>query len=814
MNNFGSRVVVCQISTVRGEMEEDIGSSLRRPTPRPGTSVSPAPTRVTKDQILPLLSQPARLRNICILAHVDHGKTTLSDSFIASNGIISRRQAGKLRYLDSRDDEQARGITMESSAISLLYGRAPGDTFLVNLIDSPGHVDFCGQVVTATQLCDGALVILDVIEGICTQTLAVLRQAKRENLHTILILNKLDRLKTELKMTPGEATAYLHHLLGQMNETIRTQFNSKWNYDPSTGNVLFASATDGWAFGVHELTRFYANQKGMQIVPEQWWGEGFTWDPKDKCMIARSGNRPSVFAQLAIDPIWRIYDLDLVDTPGINKVCKGLGVTLLRRESIKDNRQLQNSIVSTWLPLADCIFSALVDHLPDPLFASPHYNNNMEESETTELEMSLQGLSISEKEVLVYVSKLFVGDGKLLGMARCFTGTLRVGDTVKVLLPKHSGKVGEEPPQEYVVEELFLLKGRDLEPLETVYPGCVFGIGGDLHKLIYKSATLSTRSDIPAFDYGIPRDAPLIQVAVQPSVLADYEKIASGLKVLCQADPCAETFIRPESGEYVLAVAGELHLEQCLKDLKERFAKVDLVVSPPLVSFRETILGGASILLEEGLVISVERSEKEDNELVSPEKISLYRSAFSLAMKAGPLCQEPLQYVKIKIEVSDADAVGHLLSDFGAVSIIKAGIHNAFLNAKPRLALAMYSCAIQCSNETLGRVYSILNKRNARICGEEWSEASASSTVLSRLPVIESWGLTEEMRSRTSGMAFPQLVYCGFELLDEPPIPEEEEEELVKNNAMRYLKVIRQRKGLFVEREIVEEGEKQRTLKK
>jgi len=155
---------------------------------------------MNKDLIARLQHNTSHIRNFCILAHVDHGKTTLADALLASNGIISARMSGKLRYMDSRQDEQERGITMKSSAISLVHTTADNRQFLINLIDSPGHVDFSSEVSTAIRLCDGAALLIDVCEGICPQTHAVLRQASQEGLKLVLIFNKIDRLMGELKM--------------------------------------------------------------------------------------------------------------------------------------------------------------------------------------------------------------------------------------------------------------------------------------------------------------------------------------------------------------------------------------------------------------------------------------------------------------------------------------------------------------------------------------------------------------------------------------------------------------------------------------
>ena len=152
----------------------------------------------------------------------------MADSLVASNGIISQRMAGKLRYMDNRPDEQERGITMKSSAISLHYQPSNNsDNFLINLIDSPGHVDFTDEVSTAVRLCDGAIVVVDVVEGCAPQTVQVLRQAWKEHIKPVLVLNKIDRLIIEKKMTPMEAYQRLVQVLEQVNAVMGSLFTTK-----------------------------------------------------------------------------------------------------------------------------------------------------------------------------------------------------------------------------------------------------------------------------------------------------------------------------------------------------------------------------------------------------------------------------------------------------------------------------------------------------------------------------------------------------------------------------------------------------------
>ncbi|XP_017555071.1 elongation factor-like GTPase 1 [Pygocentrus nattereri] len=694
------------------------------------------------EKLIRLQRKTSSIRNICILAHVDHGKTTLADCLVASNGIISTRLAGKLRYLDSREDEQIRGITMKSSAISLHYAAGESE-YLINLIDSPGHVDFSSEVSTAVRLCDGAIVVVDAVEGVCPQTQAVLRQAWLENIRPVLVINKIDRLIIELKLSPQEAYTHLQKILEQVNAVTGTLFTSKvleeravkevevqealsepssgelvydWSagleetddshlyFSPDQGNVVFASAIDSWGFSIHQFAQIYCQKMGVrsEVLQKTLWGDFYLNAKAKKIMKgAQSKGKKPLFVQLVLDNIWSLYDAVVTrrDKEKVEKIVASLGLTVMARDlRHSDPKVLLSAICSQWLPVSQAVLSMVCEKLPSPseigaerverlMSVGTRRFDSLPEKTQELKQVFLDCTSEETAPVIVFVSKMFAVDSKALpqnrqrpltqeeitqrrdlarqrhaekqaasqsaenpesanaggtpavtsanstntdtdalcaqtealtvkptaeeeekehfiAFARVYSGVVRRGQRVFVLGPKYDpalslrtlpdGCSAADPLPSVphlaccTLEHLYMLMGRELEELEEVPAGNVLGIGG-MEEFILKSATISTSPACPPFTPLNFEATPIVRVAIEPKHPSEMPKLVRGMRLLNQADPCAEVLIQ-ETGEHVLVTAGEVHLQRCLDDLRERFAKIGISASKPIIPFRETVI--------------------------------------------------------------------------------------------------------------------------------------------------------------------------------------------------------------------------------
>ncbi len=217
-------------------------------------------------KIKELMYQPESIRNIGICAHIDHGKTTLSDNLLAGAGMISEELAGDQRFLDFDEQEQARGITIDAANVSMVH-EYHNSEYLINLIDTPGHVDFGGDVTRAMRAVDGAVVVVCAVEGIMPQTETVLRQALREKVKPVLFINKVDRLINEVKLGPEELANKFIGIINEANKLISKMApkdkKDEWLVKVDDGSVAFGSAYHNWAINIPMMQETEINFKDI-----------------------------------------------------------------------------------------------------------------------------------------------------------------------------------------------------------------------------------------------------------------------------------------------------------------------------------------------------------------------------------------------------------------------------------------------------------------------------------------------------------------------------------------------------------------------
>mmetsp|Transcript_18264 Transcript_18264/g.28369 ORF Transcript_18264/g.28369 Transcript_18264/m.28369 type:complete len:849 (-) Transcript_18264:1014-3560(-) len=565
------------------------------------------------DQVCELMTKKHNIRNISVIAHVDHGKSTLTDSLVASAGIISMDAAGDTRLTDTRQDEQDRCITIKSTGITLYFElnkdlplpkNSKTREFLVNLIDSPGHVDFSSEVTAALRVTDGALVVVDSVEGVCVQTETVLRQALTERIKPILTINKLDRVFLELQSADEDIYQNLVKVIENVNVIMATYQDEKLGdvqVYPERGTVAFSAGLHGWAFTINQFARMYAEK--WKVVGEKksdfiskltlrLWGDSF-FDPNGKKWLKKKkDNSIRSFSHFIISPIRNLIEFSMNDKiDEVEKLLQEFGVFLNSADKKLSQKSLMKRVLQKWLPADNALKEMIIEHLPSPAEAQAYryeilYDGPLDDPIST----SIKNCD-PNGPLILFVSKMVpsTDKGRFIAFGRVFSGTVKTGQKVRILGPNYSpGKKTDLAVKN--IQRTLLMMGRKVEIVDSVPCGNTIGLVG-IDQFLLKTGTL-TDSDhaypLKNLKYSV---SPVVRVAVEPKNPGDLPKLVEGLKRLSKSDPLVQC-ISGDSGEHIIAGAGELHLEICLKDLQDDFMNgAEIKMSQPIVSFRETVEG-------------------------------------------------------------------------------------------------------------------------------------------------------------------------------------------------------------------------------
>ncbi|EFA78656.1 putative basic-leucine zipper transcription factor [Heterostelium album PN500] len=451
--------------------------------------------KFTVDKISQSMNERNNIRNFSVIAHVDHGKTTLSDSLVARAGIIPEGKAGDLRYMSARGDEIARGITIKSSSVSLhfeLPESAPlpaGSTdrqFLLNLIDSPGHVDFSSEVTAALRVTDGALVVVDAIEGVCVQTETVLRQALSERIVPVLFVNKMDRLFLELQVAPEDAYLALRNAIEATNAVVQMGENQKM-LDPKVGNVGFGSGYQGWGFTL---------ENWMDVLSERG------------------------FCRLIYEPL-RALILAAKDESNIDSLIgklDNLDIKLSKAELELRGKDLLRTVMKKFLPADECILSMVVHHLPSPIVAQRYRTESLYTGPMDDECAKAMKACDPNGPVMMFVSKMIPFGERFVAFGRVFSGTITSGQTVRILQPSYDPETSPNDFNTKKITSIVLMMGRKSETIES----CPCEARG-----------------IVSMKFSV---SPVVKVAVKPKDPTHLPKLVEGIRKVIKTDPAIQHY--------------------------------------------------------------------------------------------------------------------------------------------------------------------------------------------------------------------------------------------------------------------------------
>lgn len=671
--------------------------------------------------------------------------TALTDNLLAAAGLMAEKSAGDLEagmMTWQHADEQERLLTVDSANVSMAH-TFEGKEFLINLIDTPGHVDFGGNVTRAMRAVDGTVVLVCASEGIMPQTETVLRQAIRERVKPVLFINKCDRLIKEMMFTPEQMQKRFADIVLKFNKLIdrfaEPQFREAWKVDILNGSVAFGSARDNWAMSVA-----FMKKKGISF--------------KD---------------------ILNIYKLD------------------------EDARK---KWVWEKAPLHEVLLDMVIKHLPNPKEAQAYRIPKIWRGEP-ESELGKDLLACNPKGKLMFVvTRILVEprSGREIAAGRLFSGTMAAGQEVYV-----SGEQGKQR-----IQNLYIYKGIKTEMIESIPCGNIAAIMG----VRTRAGDTVSFEEETAFEEIKHIFEPVIVKAIRAKIPQDLPKLVEVLRQVVKEDPSIQVEINEETGEHLLHGMGELHLEIVENRIKTE-KNVDVIGSEPIVVYRESVnavspeVEGKSPNKHNKFYFSVEpmaaemikaiadgfiptgRVKKRDPKLWEAleaagmeskvtrqvkdvfkgnilldqtrgivgidEVIEMVIDGFEDCMSYGPLVREPCNGVIVKLmDISLHEDAIHR-GPAQVLPAVRDSIRGAMMQAKPTMFEPIQTLLFEAPIEYMGELTKLVTQKRG-ILLDVINEDEHFVTVKGDIPVAETFGLSNDLRSATNGRGVQSMADQTF----------------------------------------------------
>ena len=718
------------------------------------------------DEILSIARNPSQVRNAGTLAHVDHGKTTTTDSLLMGAGLLSPKVAGKALAMDFVPIEQLRQMTVKAANISLYFEHG-GKPFLINFVDTPGHVDFTGHVTRSLRVMDGALVVVDAVEGIMTQTETVVRQALEEYVRPVLFINKIDRLIKELRLSPQEIQQKLVQIVKEFNELIEMfappEFKDKWKVDPAKGQVAIGSALHKWGVTIPMAQK--AGLKFSNIVDayEKGYVEELAKEfPLYKAllsMIIEHVPPPNVAQKYRIPRLWR-GDLN-----------SEVGKALLEADP--------NG------PLVIAVSKVNKDPHAGLIATGRVFSGTVREGD----EVYIIGAKVKRRVLQTYI---YMGPQRVIvpympaGNIVALSGVdeARAGDTIVHV--EYSEKIPPFEKLKYIAEPVVTVAIEPKNPAELAK------LVEALRDLVIEDPTLDLKIDqetgqILLSGVGtlhleiatwLLKERTKLEFNVSPPVIRFRETVRQRSPVFESKSPNKHNklyiYVEPLDEETINLIATrEIYDEQ---DPRER-AKI----LREKAGWDTDEARGVWAVDDRYGNIFVDRTTGVQ---YLREIRDYIVQGFRWAVEAGPLAAEPVRGVKVVL----VDAVVHEdPAHRGPAQIMPAtknAIFAGILAGRPTLLEPILRLDIKVHNDYIGSIIGVLNKHRGKIVNMVQGEYMAM--IRAELPVLESFTISDELRAAAAGRVFWSMQFEKW-----APVPEGMLVDLVKQ--------LRKKKGLSEE---------------
>ncbi|GCB65149.1 hypothetical protein scyTo_0004722 [Scyliorhinus torazame] len=719
-----------------------------------------------------LMDNSELIRNITLCGHLHHGKTNFVDCLIEqTHPEIRKKDDRDLRYTDILFTEQERGVGIKSTPVTMVLPDSKGKSYLFNIMDTPGHVNFSDEVTAGFRISDGMVLFIDAAEGVMLNTERLIKHAVQEKLAVTVCINKIDRLILELKLPPTDAYYKLRHIVDEVNGLLSSQYSI--------------------CFTLGSFAKIYADTYGdinyMEFA-KRLWGDIY-FNPKTRKFTkkAPTSNSQRSFVEFILEPVYKILSQVVgdVDTT-LPRTLDELGIHLTKEELKLNIRPLLRLVCKKFFGDFTGLVDMCVQHIPSPQSGA---RSKIEHTYTGGLDLDLGETMLEcdpDGPLMCHTTKMYsTEDGvQFHAFGRVLSGTIHAGQPVKVLGENYTLE-DEEDSQICTVGRLWISVARYHIEVNRVPAGNWVLIEG-VDQPIVKTATITEPRGNDEAQIFRPlkfNTASVIKIAVEPVNPSELPKMLDGLRKVNKSYPSLTTKVE-ESGEHVILGTGELYLDCVMHDLRKMYSEIDIKVADPVVTFCETVVETSS------LKCFAETPNKKN-------KITMIAEPLEKGL-AEDIENEVVQITWNRKKLGEFFQTKYDWDLLAARSIWAFGPDTTGPNI-----LVDDTLPSEVDKALLGYV------KDSIVQGFQWGtregplcdERSPLYTIKAFVPAIDSFGFETDLRTHTQGQAFSLSVFHHWQIvpgdpLDKSIIIRPLEPQPAPHLAREFMIKTRRRKGL------------------